>query len=71
MLGKKKGGGNYTLGHTCWNTNTAFPAPLSVGLQDGIDTELFNNLGRGEGGGVKEHNRRCSGKMSQLICLGV
>ena len=55
--------------HICWNTNTAFPDPLSVGLQDGMDTELFHNLGRG--GGVKEHKRRCSGKMSQLIYLGV
>ena len=44
------------------------PLPLNVGPQDGIDTLVINNIGRGRG--VNKHLGGCSGEVSQLIMSG-
>ena len=54
----------YTPRHICREIS-AFPAPLNVGLQDGLDTWLeIDSIGRGRG--TEEHHRHFSWEVSQL-----
>ena len=54
----------YTPRHICWEIS-AFPAPLNVGLQDGIDTWLaIDSTGRRKG--AEEHHRCFFGEVSHL-----
>ena len=52
----------YTPRHICWNNHGPPPLPalLHDSLQDGIETMMIYNTGRGRG--AKDHHRYSSGR---------
>ena len=52
----------YTPRHICWNNHCPPPLPalLHDSLQDGIETMMIYNTGRGRG--AKDHHRYSSGR---------